>query len=58
MEEIEQIGDGWSKALDLHSIDLADMGDDVFGRVTTDAVMQEPAERSLVCRIFIDIGNA
>ena len=58
MKKVEEVGDGGAKPLDLQAVDRVDMADDFLGRVATRTGVEQAAERALVLRAFVDVGDA
>jgi len=58
MQEIQQIGDGWSQSFYLAGIDYMNGRDHMLFDIAAQTGIKKLPECFLVGRIFIDIGNA
>src|SRR3546814_14385218 len=58
MQEVEEIGDRWSRAFDVQAINCVDSRDNLFSGITARAMIQQPAKSALVRWVFIDVRDA
>ncbi|GAV36263.1 hypothetical protein ROTAS13_03950 [Roseomonas sp. TAS13] len=58
MQEVEEVGDRRTEALDGFGVDLPYGGDNLQLGVAADAGVEQAAEGALVLRVLIDVGDA